>query len=262
VLLVDRRIGSADLAAPLRREGLEVDDTVTLPFGDVAFMGRGEKGAPLFIGMELKRISDLIASLASDRLAGHQLPGLVPGGDGGYDRAWLIVEEDWTHDESGRVVRWKGKQKRVIPGAPQAADLEKRLFTLETRGGLHIRHSARREDTIRFIATYYRCWTDKDLDQHKSHLAIHAPDMDSTLTRPVSKFRKGLVGLVDGIGREMSLAIEKHPRVFNPETKQGSMRRLMLLNVNDLAAVEVVDGSGKTKKLGTSRAQKILAALG
>jgi ERCC4-type nuclease len=248
VILVDSRAGSQDLIKPLKSLGLPVEET-TLEFGDVAFEGRGMGGAPLLIGIEHKRVSDVVQSLNDGRLAGHQMPGMLRT----YDRCWLIVEGDWAHDSIGRVTVFKGKgERRPLKGAPPAIELEKRLITLETRGGFRVRHCATRKDAVRFIIALYRFWTDKDLDEHKSHLALHAPDLDRAMAIPVSDFRR-IVAAVPGIGYRTSIAVE---REF-----QGSFRRMMCATEKQWSEIKLRDDHGKEKRLGTARAKKIMEAL-
>ena len=93
MILVDTRAGSNELIEPLLKAGLPVEEA-TLEFGDLAFLGRGEGGKKLTIGIEHKKMGDLVQSMTGGRLAGHQLPGML----GMYDRCWLIAEGDWlTH---------------------------------------------------------------------------------------------------------------------------------------------------------------------
>lgn len=259
MILVDYRAGSKDLIKGLVKLGLPVENAdgtppgSTLEFGDVAFMGRGVGGAPLFIGIEHKKVADLIQSLEG-RLPGHQLPGMHTT----YDRSWLIVEGDWAHDAIGRMTMFKAKGKRKpVKGAPPALELEKRLLTLETRAGLHIRLCPTQADSLRFICALYRFWTDKDIDEHKSHIAIYSPDLDAGLKVPMSEFRRIIAG-VPAIGLQVSKAIEQ--RVWDDEKGCGSFRRLMMLTEAQLAEITTVH-KGKERRLGTSKARQILEAL-
>ena len=59
MILLDRRIGSSDLYQPLRACNLPVELT-TLESADVAWLGRGPEGVPTPIGVEIKRIGDLL----------------------------------------------------------------------------------------------------------------------------------------------------------------------------------------------------------
>lgn len=249
MILIDDREGSKQFESPLREQGIPCELT-RLDFGDFAFLGRGEKGAEVMIGVEHKKLSDLVQSLES-RLPGHQLPGLVTS----YDRAYLIIEGEWTHDKAGKAVSFikETNRKRKVPGLPQGAlEFEKRLLCLETRGGVRIRHCNTRRDSLRVLVALYRFWTDKDLDQHKSHLAIHAPDMDSALGIPVSAFRRAVAQL-PGIGFKTSAAVESR---FG-----GSFRKMMLAPEAEWAEIVTTDDAGKTRRIGPSRAKQIVEAL-
>lgn len=206
MILVDRRAGSSELLAPLAKAGLPVE-LETLEFGDIAFRGRGEGGAPLLIGIEHKKIPDLVQSLNTERLAGHQLRGMVEM----YDRPHLIVEGDWDHDAKGKVVVFSGFKGRRVPlkGAPPAMVLEQRVITLETRGGLRVRWTRNQKETIRYVHALFRFWTDRDLDGHRSHLALHAPDLDRALQIPIS-LKRQIAATLPGIGYERSRAVDTH----------------------------------------------------
>lgn len=205
MILVDSRAGSCDLVKPLKDMGLPVEET-TLEYGDLCFMGRGEQGAHVYVGIEHKKLPDLVQSLATGRLQDTQLRGMLAT----YDRMWLVIEGDWNHDANGRVAMFKGRgERRPLKGAPPAIELEKRILCLETRGGFRVRHCPTRRDTVRFLCALYRFWNDKDLDQHTSHLAIHAPDLDRGLFAPISLKRR-LASQLPGIGFQRSRAVDAH----------------------------------------------------
>lgn len=250
-MYIDERAGSKDLISPLTDLGLPVKGDF-LEFGDIAFVGRGEKGASVSIGIEHKKLNDLVQSLNTDRLAGHQLPGLVIN----YDRAWLIVEGDWNHDQQGRTTMWKGRgARRPVKGAPLAVELEKRLLTLETRGGVRVRICPTRRDTLRFLVAMYRFWTDKALDEHKSHLAIHNPDIDPKLREDVSDFR-AILARWPGIGYKLSAAFEDYYETF-----AAFAEAITGADVNGMADILTVDDKGKARRLGEARALKIITAM-
>jgi ERCC4-type nuclease len=248
LILVDTRAGSQDLIAPLAAAGLPVEET-RLDFGDVAFMGRGVGGAATFCGVEHKRLSDLVQSLNTDRLAGHQLTGMLDT----FDRCYLVIEGTWE-SYNGRVMVTRKGLRALTPlkGAPPAVELEKRVLTLQHRGGLAVRWTNDQAATVRYLTALYRWWTDHDLDAHKSHLAIHAPDLDSALRRPVSDFQR-VVAQIPGIGLKRSAAVDA---AFD-----GSFRRLMLATEAEWAEITTTDNKGKARKLGPAAAKKILEAL-
>jgi hypothetical protein len=198
MILVDHATGSIELLDPLRKLGLPVEKS-TLAFGDVVWTGRGEHGASVMIAVELKTVRDLIQSLRSNRLEGHQLPGLQH-----YDVRTLLIEGEWRVDRRGRVlVRSRGGWKPAH-GQMTGAELNKRLHTMRFNAGLPSERTLTRAETVRWIADSYRWWTDKDQDAHTSHLAVyHAPSIV-----PLSAFRQTITTL-PGIGRETSRAVEE-----------------------------------------------------
>ncbi len=238
MLFVDTRIGSKHLIPSLTRAALPVSG-VTLPFGDVAFVGRGPGGTSLNIGLELKTLPDLVNSLRTDRLSGHQLPGLLEA----YDHCWLVVEGTYTCSRAGQVTLRKGQWSVPVHGHMPLSELDKRLLTLDLQAGLHIWHTISRSDTVRFVTTLYRWWTDVNQDQHRSHIAVHQP---ASLV-PLSDFRR-VVTQFPRIGIRTSLAVERH---FG-----GDLIRAANAPVAEWAAVQT--GS---KRLGTSSAEAIVRFL-
>jgi ERCC4-type nuclease len=247
VILIDYREGSKDLLKPLLAAGLPAE-IATLDSGDLAFQGKGVAGAPIAVGIELKRLdansTDLTQSLQSGRLSGEQLPKML-GKDGAYDYAWLLIEGSWRHDEAGHITVYQGPKRGWVPirGGITAAELEKRILTLELCGGLHVRHCSSRRDSVRFIAALYHWWVDSSLDSHTSHLAVHQPN---SLIH-VSDFRKA-VSAWPGIGLKTSKVVES---CFS-----GSVREAACAPVEYWAEIEI-DG----KRFGTARAKKLVAFL-
>lgn len=201
MILVDDRVGSIDLAEPLRKLGLDVAVT-RLMFADVAFSGRGIKGAPVQIGIELKRLEDLTNSLRSGRLGGHQNPGLVTT----YDYRWLVVEGDYGVDRQGcMTVAGRFGKTRATHAGMTLSEVEGRLLTMTVTSGLYTRHTTARWQTLRFMQRLYRWWNDTDMDSHKSHLVSVAP------TSPIQldKFRE-LLRCLPGVGIGVSRAAKEY----------------------------------------------------
>jgi ERCC4-type nuclease len=252
MLFVDDRTGSKELYAPLCSTGLPVE-MVRMDYADFAFLGRGVGGHPLNIGIERKRLSDLVDSLRSGRLSGHQLPGLL-GPNGAYDHAWLVVEGQYRIDAQGRIlVRGKAsarhrKQWVLLPGGMPASEMEKHVLTLELCAGCHVRYTNSPEDTVHFLTHLYRWFTDKDFDQHMTHLAPQRTQGAIAL----SGFRE-VVSRFPGVGVRTSLAVETH---FG-----GSLVRAVTASVHQWAEVTTLDRAGKPRRLGTTTASKIVNFL-
>ena len=241
MILVDSRVGSGDLLKPLQAAGVEAE-LATLEFGDVCFEGKGTGGEPLQIGVELKKLNDLIGSLRSGRLTGHQLPGLRKT----YDHVWLLVEGQWRSDDRGIITHYQGPARGWVttPGKMRASELEKQLLSLELCGGVHVRHTNRRPDTVRCLATLYRWWTDVALDGHTSHLAPHNPGAIIA----VSDFRQAVMAW-PGVGRKASLAFEQE---FG-----ASIWRVVNAHWTEWAEVKTLDDNGKERRFGEAAAKKL-----
>lgn len=230
VFLVDDRIGSKDLLAPLQRMGVPAE-LARLEFGDFSFIGRGPEESQILIGIELKETNDLISSLRSDRFAGHQLPGLLRT----YDRVWLLTEGIWRADPSGTLETFSGGWRAPTAGRRPMllADLEAWLLTQIIRGGLQNWHTATRFDTLRFLSVLYHWWTSKALTDHKSHAVIYHAPLDRASFAEPSTFLK-LATCLPGVGYDKAVSLETH--------FAGSFGALMAASLKEL---EQVEGIGK-----------------
>ena len=242
MILVDYRQGSQELIAPLKRLGLPVDET-TLEFGDVAFEGRGIKGAPVSIGVEVKKLPELVASLRSGRLQGHQLPGMCQS----YDYRWLLIEGDLQFDQKGALLRRAGRRSWApIPGQMSIGELFKRLHVMHLCAGLVPLWAADQRATIVQLEMLYRVWTDVDLDEHNSHLGTYRPP--SIL--PLSPMRTTLQTLPQ-VGPAASLAAQK---------KFKSIKRAVNANTDEWASLLLVSPE-KTRVFGKKHAEFVTVAL-
>jgi len=236
MILLDDRIGSKDMRGALERQGVQVDLT-RLDSCDVAFVGRGIDDEPITVGIELKRVhgsdgakSDLLTSLRSGRLAGHQLGGMQA-----YERAWLITEGLWRGNDEGVLEIWeRGHWQPVRAGNSflLMGDVESQILSIITRGGLSYWHCPMQRDTIRFITRLYRWWTDKSLDEHRSHQAIYLPPPDRAIFTEQSVFLK-MMSCVPGVGYDKALALNAY---FEGD-KDGAFDRMYTASVKGLQDV-------------------------
>lgn len=127
MVLIDRRSGSADLADIACMDGR--CDLVTLDFdvdgsgklvacGDAMLVGNGPSGGSLSIGVELKSVSDILASVSTGRLGGTQIPRMLKV----YDCVWLLIfgvcrpgPSNFLQTRKGKL--WKNYRigKRPVP---------------------------------------------------------------------------------------------------------------------------------------------------
>jgi ERCC4-type nuclease len=208
VILLDDRAGSGDLAPVLRQVGAQVE-VVRLEFGDAALIGRGENEEPVRVGVEIKKVPDLLSSMTSGRLSGHQLPGLLAS----YEWVWVLVEGVVRPEpQTGVLQEAHGGGWRDVQQGPRSfmyRDVEHYLHSLVVRGGVHVAWTAGRHETARWLAALDSWWL-KSWDEHKGHLAIHR----KAGTRPRELVPPSLLRRVaaelPGIGWERSARVAGH----------------------------------------------------
>lgn len=238
MLLVDPRIGSRDLLTPLQMQGVPAEMSPTdMVAADFAFIGRGPDDEDVYVGVELKETSDLVACLYSGRFTSEQLPKLQRL----YAHVWLLTEGAWRAGDHGMLEYWKNNHYQQVttgPRAIKAKDLEAWILTQTILGGFHYFHAQTRMDTIHFLAVLYHWWTDREFDEHRSHRAIFIAPPGRALVVEPTPFHKQM-SCLPSIGYEKGAALELFAA--------GDWDRLMLATVKDLMSI---DGIGKTLASG------------
>lgn len=175
-LTLDYRVGSGDLEAPLRALNIPVA-VGTLPFGDAQIVGRGEDDRPVLVGVEIKRVGDLLQSLVDKRFTGHQLPGLLKG----YEHSWLLVEGVWNPNREGNLVIFDTKTKtwKQPPWGDRPWKYESLVGWLNSfamRTKLRIAFSGDRTGTAAWLAAQWKWWG-AAWESHDSHIAMYTKDL-------------------------------------------------------------------------------------
>jgi len=166
MLIVDSRVGSKELAPKITGASLG-----QLEFADVAFMGMiGNR--PVQIGIELKKLPDLISCIRNGRFAGHQLPGMRRD----YDFIYLIVQGIHKRGGDGLLeTPRRGGWRAYAHGGPMSwAALQSWYTTMEAKGLVRIRFTRNQSETIRVIRSLYTWWTLKKWEDHRAHMVFAA----------------------------------------------------------------------------------------
>ena len=183
-LLLDRRESlrpaGRDLITHLRRYDIDLSVDLELEFGDAAFSGYGESGEAL-IGIEHKRLSDLVAGMKDHRLSGHQLRGLWQH----YDYVFLFVEGCYRPGPGGEIEELGTNGWRTFVSSRDRCSVNFRQvsaylnsLSLRSRHPLTgeplrvIRSQAPRETAALYAALYFG-FTEKTWDQHHAHDQIY-----------------------------------------------------------------------------------------
>lgn len=201
--------------------------------GDLMFLGSGPTG-DVTVGVEFKRLRDLLSSIRDKRLQGHQLHELQA-----YDYRFILVEGDYKHDDAGLVTMRSGyKDWSPVPGRFSAAELDKTLLGFVLRGGIHyVKETSTRKETIRWITSLYRNFTDVRWDEHSSHLGLHRPH---GLVRP-SAFVEFIAG-IRGVGLRRGKAVEAFFQ--HPLTGKASPRRAVAARADTWKQIEGIGAKG------------------
>lgn len=210
-ITVDPRIGSAELAAPLRARGHLVLEEY-LDSADVAFMGIGHEGCPTFIGIERKTLGDLFQCISDGRFAGGQLATLHQM----YEWVYLVVEGVFRQNsETGMVEVPKGKSWGMPPGGViRYSAVEHWLMTIQFKGGVTLARTSGKYATVNWISMLYSWWrSKKGWDGHRAHEAMNksqASGLRANLRKP-TMCEKWAIEL-PGIGVEKARRVAKHFR--------------------------------------------------
>lgn len=216
MITIDDRVGAVELERPMRGFGLPTRIR-RLDFADIAFTGYGPNDSLARVGIERKVLSDLVSSLQSGRLVGHQLPGLLQT----YTHVYLLVEGIWRPDPKTGLVIVPRAKGWVAQGFGNRrllyADLQSWLNTLAVQAGVRLLRTASLTESCWVLAGLYKWW-DKPWEKHTSLLPVlkglerqGTADSDSTVftLRKVPVLQKMLAQFTS-LGWERSKAAADH----------------------------------------------------
>lgn len=237
MISVDDRIGSKDLLRLLPKGTAQL---TRLKFGDLCWIGNGPAG-PIPVGVERKRLTDLVNSMYTDRLASHQLPGMLRH----YRRIYLVIEGIFQVQEDGLVYVWGGRKswKPLMTGTRgkvMASQVWGFLQTLAEMSGVQIVRTQNARETAAWAYCTARWW-EKEYAKHESHMGIKH-DVQFTLRKQVP-LRMRIAAELPGIGVKRCRKVADH---------FGSVREMVLATKADWAAI---DG------IGDGIADKVIAGM-
>jgi ERCC4-type nuclease len=209
MIFIDHRIGSKELAPALTRHRTP-NDICTLQFGDACWMGNGPDGEmTAWVGVERKRLRDLINSMESGRLTTHQLPGMLTH----YHYTYVLVEGIWRPGRGGliEIPIGRGQWKALELGRQRytSSTVDNFLNSLSCMWNVTVVCTPSLDRTALWLSNVYRWWTTKKWNQHRSCRG------KATNPLPVAGVGKApLVARVamelPGVGMERAMAISRH----------------------------------------------------
>lgn len=173
MIYVDDRVGSKEIIPYFKPWGVDVEST-QLNSADFCFVGYGEDGDSM-VGIERKRVSDLIQSMREGRLSGHQLPKLLDD----YQYVYLLVEGVYRPGPTGALEVLKGRDWRAY-GSGQGrkpimyAEVDNYLNSLSLRTPVMVKRSNDERETAAIVVNLWKHFQ-KEWDKHHSHQGVYAP---------------------------------------------------------------------------------------
>lgn len=211
---------------PLRAAGLPVTSTV-MPSGDVEIVGCGPGGRPLLVGVEYKKIPDVLACVRDGRFA-EQARKMRAS----YEVCWLLVEGEWELGAKGALaVRERGGYRER--GGHTYQEVAAWLLTMSQRAGVLMWHTRDQEETVAWLRTLYWWWTSKDFEEHRAHCDWYTPPPSSEALFEEPTLVQRIAAVLPGIGTHRAYQAAK---VF------GSVREMVNATEREWAEIE---GIGK-----------------
>lgn len=211
-----------------------------MEYADIAFSGNGPNG-PTTIGIERKRFRDMIDSMASGRLTGHQFLGLMNS----YDQVYILIEGLFKIGKDGHLRRPKGNSWVVVQvgNRPISAKyLYNYLNELFIMCHVGFTFTTSIMNSAFWIDGLYSWWQ-KKWDSHSALNQFYSPPPPArAFFRPPKELVR-MIKEIEGVGWDRAKAIGR---------KYSSMKKLCEAKVEDLTKIE-----GIGKKL----AGRILSSL-
>lgn len=210
MILVDPRAGSgqADRGGDLLPyiQALKIKASKSqLPYGDACFEGNGPKGR-IGIGIERKRIGDMLNSIDDSRYAAFQKPGLKQF----YDVDLLIVEGVWKPDtvsgylmECVQALTWRPYRYRSQ--MVRYSKLFRYLLSVQLSGTPVIITRDIEQTAYNIVETYH--YFQKKWEDHTSLLEVQKVAIPDMNCKP-SLVRRWAADL-DGVGVKLSQDAEQ-----------------------------------------------------
>lgn len=258
-LRIDDRTGSKELAKLFLPYGIQ-PKLCRLPFGDFAWEGAGPDGVKVGVVAERKTIGDLLDSIETKRLSGHQLPGISE-----FDYGYLLVEGVWRQSPTGMLEVPTGKRAdgTVVwtERGHRFDSLVNFLMGMSLRANMLVWQSCNPSQTAAFLVSQYRMWN-KDWDDHTSHDEIYIPAVAEAGSRRLSMHRRIPsqaelhASLLPGIARSARYVAQVLPTVEQMVEASPEQWASIKIQVKDKKG-----GGWKARNLGPTNGKKAWEAL-
>jgi ERCC4-type nuclease len=217
---VDPRAGSGDLLPMFQMAGIPSAHE-QLDYGDVSLVGRGPDERPVFIGIEIKTVNDLIQCLVSKRFVGQREDG-TPGQLGGllqtYELVYVVVEGTMINVNGELRIAKAGRVDKPAGDRPWRYDQVQGFLHSIRRAGVDVVPTVSRRDTADWIGSLWRWWNVKSYEEHDSVIAMKQKPLlfDLRDTYTVTRKMKIAAQLAEGVGMRRARAAAEHFAYTDP----------------------------------------------
>lgn len=201
-LQIDNRVGAKELSPYVNVK----HELARLKYGDISFMGNGPDGL-VIVGIERKRVGDLLSSIATGRLSGHQLIGMLQS----FHYSYLLIEGLWQSNpkqgilEVYRAGKWKALE--VSRRHWMAREVNNYLNTLAVKCNIKVWRTANKSQSGRWIGDLY-AWWQKPWDKHRAHTQFHVEPIKGAYLKTPNIVHR-MVKEVKGVGWDKGEVIAK-----------------------------------------------------
>ena len=237
-LRIDDRIGSVELADPLRKRGLPVV-VERMEAADLAWESERD-GERVVVGVERKRIDDVLTCIRTRRWSDHQLPAMREA----CDVIVLLIEGIWQAGEDGELKVWRrGGWGHPAVGQRPASMLRSFALTQMFKAGVHVVFSATTTSTLDWLQETYWWWSaDGGYARHHSDGGgVYLPQPTIGKLNDVGR----MACVIDGLGPTWAVWVQE---AFK------SPADAMQAGIKRWASIEAVSKKGRKQKLGVKRA--------
>lgn len=202
-MYLDPRAGSKDYIVPLTTIGVPVTERL-LDFGDMEIAGRGPDKRPVLVGVEIKKVGDLLTSIRDGRAA-EQLRGMARS----YEVRWLLIEGYMGPDHSGALSLQERGRFIEARGGFTYQEVAGWLMTMSQTCGVLVKHSASHFESVLWLRALWLWWTAGEWESHRSHLALYEPPMSGLGFEEPSLCQR-VAATLPGIGITRARAAAEH----------------------------------------------------
>lgn len=186
-----------------------IAELTRLESGDAMLLGHGPADSTVLVGIEVKSIYDLIASINTGRLQATQLPAMIAA----YDVRWLLYYGTHRAGRDGALEIGKGhnwRRHRLGSRSVPYGYLHALLFDLAAVG-MSVACVASEADAAAWLACLYRWWT----KPWSAHRGLHTFDNSRNLSLmpgmdDATWMRARIAAQLPGIGFERAVAVAAH----------------------------------------------------